>query len=305
MKQKDLLLLSLLIALPLVSIQAQTPPRMLPEYKHPQHLRILSWNIYMLPYISWFNHNGQRARAIGEQLLDSDFQVIVFQEAFSIKCRRILHKILAEKFPYQYGPANSTLWPFKTSSGLWIVSKIPLTELGRIRFNEAKGFDKIARKGAALFEGKFNGSKFQLLATHLQANDPQQIRNAQYKEVATLLKRFYTHDTPQILCGDFNTRMSEPTQYATMLQTLDAQNGELSGSLHVTYDEQNNTLAKCKNGKQEVLDYILTRNTSLITAMQRKVVEFYHSGSEGKAHLSDHYAMEATLQFAPALMAER
>lgn len=299
MKLKGLFLISLFCFLPQTYITAQKAATQESQFK------ILSWNIYMLPYISWFNHNGNRAREIGIQLQDSDFQIIVFQEAFSIKCRKILHNLLAEKYPYQYGPANSCLWPFKTSSGLWILSKIPLNELGSIRFKEAKGFDRIARKGAVLFEGKYNGTSFQLLATHLQANNPQQIRNAQYKEIALLLKQFYKRTTPQILCGDFNTCMSQQYHYTTMLQTLDAQNGELQGDLHVTYDEQNNTLAKSENGRQEVLDYILTRNSDIIATMQRKVLEFYTTKTGHKAHLSDHYALEATLQFTPALVAER
>ena len=53
-------------------------------------LKVLSWNIYMLPYISLFNHNGDRAKAIVAKLHDSDYQIIVFQEAFSSKCRHIL-----------------------------------------------------------------------------------------------------------------------------------------------------------------------------------------------------------------------
>lgn len=297
MKTNNLLLLGLISLLALATpTKAQTFPRRSKQ----ESLKILSWNIYMLPYLSWFNHNGRRASVIGRQLMDSDFQIIVFQEAFNMKCRRIIHKILAAKYPYQYGPANASLWPFRTSSGLWILSKIPLTKLKAIKFKEAKGFDKIARKGAVLFEGCYDGTSFQLLATHLQSDNPQNIRNAQYKEISDLLSIYYTNDVPQILCGDFNTEMSNPKAYTAMLKTLDAQNGELSGNLKVTYDEAHNTLAKNAEGKQEIIDYILTRNTSLIANMQRKVLEFYHSDSHYKTHLSDHYAMEATVEFAPS-----
>ena len=104
-------------------------------------LKILSWNIYMLPYISLFNNNDQRAKKIAEKLNNSDYQIIVFQEAFSSKCRYILAKQLSENFPYQYGPANKNILPFRTNSGLWIVSKIPLNKLDEFQFSICKGFD--------------------------------------------------------------------------------------------------------------------------------------------------------------------
>ncbi|MDP4202071.1 MAG: sphingomyelin phosphodiesterase [Bacteroidota bacterium] len=296
MRKNGWLLVSILSVLSSLNLFAQQPETC-PFEANSQQLKILSWNIYMLPYVSWFNHNGHRARAIGKQLQDSDFQIVVFQEAFSIKCRRIIRKMLAEKYPYQYGPANSSLWPFKTSSGLWILSKIPLTELKTIKFHAAKGYDKIARKGAVLFEGSFNGAKFQLMATHLQADNPYRIRQAQCQEISQLLGEFYEVDIPQILCGDFNTEMSDRQNYEQMLQTLDAQNGELAGQLKVTYDERNNNLAWRPNGKGEIIDYILTRNSHLIDNIQRKVLEFYHSEPRYKTHLSDHYAMEATVHF--------
>jgi endonuclease/exonuclease/phosphatase family metal-dependent hydrolase len=262
-------------------------------------LKILSWNIYMLPYISLFNRNGHRAKLIGQQLKDSDYQIIVFQEAFSSKCRNILKRELSVSFPYQYGPANMPLTPLRTSSGLWVVSKLPLTLLKSIRFKHATSFDRIAHKGAALFEGEFNGNKFQLLATHLQSENPDRIAAGQCREISALLKEFYTPNEPQLLCGDFNTEMSDYKNYTQMLQTLDADNGKLDGKLQSTYDERNNTLIAKPQGKSEIIDYILTRNTHLIDKINRNIVEFYHHDNAIQTHLSDHYAMEAVVQFVP------
>ncbi|MBP1617250.1 MAG: Endonuclease/exonuclease/phosphatase [Bacteroidetes bacterium] len=265
-----------------------------------ENLRILSWNIYMLPYLSWFNGNGHRAKIIGEQLVHSDYQIIVFQEAFSVKCRRILKKILQEQYPYQYGPSNDSSWSLRSNSGLWVLSKLPLNQLKCIKFKESSGYDMIAQKGAALFEGEFNGKRFQLMATHLQSSHSQDIREKQYQEISALLEEFRSVDVPQILCGDFNTEMSNKPRYETMLKTLNAENGTLSGNIQSTYDEINNTLAKQKDGKEEVIDYILARNTSRIASIQRQVLEFYHSEANFESHLSDHYALEATVRFAPS-----
>jgi endonuclease/exonuclease/phosphatase family metal-dependent hydrolase len=298
MKKNGFVLLGIINLLSVFSLYGQSSEIHTVETTSRQ-LKILSWNIYMLPYLSLFNHNGRRAKVIGSQLKDSDYQIIVFQEAFSNKCRNILSKELKQEYPYQYGPANWSFFPVRTNSGLWIVSKIPLEKIEEIQFHSAQGFDRIARKGAVLFEGNFNGAKFQLVATHLQADKPTKIRQSQCDQISGLIKKHYKSDEPQILCGDFNTEMSDKQSYSQMLKILDAQNGELSGKLKVTYDEENNTLAKHPNGKGEIIDYILTRNTQLISNIKRNVVEFYHSDPKYKTHLSDHYAMEATVRLAP------
>jgi endonuclease/exonuclease/phosphatase family metal-dependent hydrolase len=261
-------------------------------------LKILSWNIYMLPYLSLFNNSDERAKLIAEKLQSSDYQIIVFQEAFSIKCRGILSKALAKTYPFQYGPVNKNRTPFRTSSGLWVVSKIPLEKLGEIQFKASRGFDAVARKGAALFEGRFHGARFQLLATHLQAENEDNLRSEQCTEIREkLLNTFYSKDVPQILCGDFNIDRSDSKHYTQMLQTLDAANGELSGSVQVTYDEQDNNLAFRKNGQKRIIDYVLVRNENRLHRMERKVQTFLTRTKGRVTNLSDHYAMEVSLAF--------
>lgn len=275
--------------------QAHLP---VPRWSTSSELKILSWNIYMLPYISLFNDNDKRARAIAERLNGSDYHIIVFQEAFSSKCRNILSKILLERFPFQYGPVNESRFSLRTNSGLWIVSKFPLTKLDQVEFSKSKGYDVIARKGAVLFQGCFRGSKFQLLATHLQALDSQKLRELQCAEIREqLLNPYYREDTPQFLCGDFNIDMHDTADYHRMLQLLDATNGQLSGNMLVTYDEVENNLAYKANGKRKILDYALVRNEGLIEKLERKVQTFLSSFGEVESNLSDHYAMELCVNF--------
>jgi endonuclease/exonuclease/phosphatase family metal-dependent hydrolase len=267
-------------------------------------LKLLSWNIYMLPYLSRFNNGRERARQIANSLKRSSLDIIVFQEAFSYSCRTVLAKNLQTDYPFQYGPANKSVHPFRTSSGLWVVSKIPLTQLGVIQFSQGKGFDLAAHKGAVLFQGCFNGAPFQLLATHLQAEEASQTRAVQCREIREkLLNPYYNPDIPQILCGDFNIDQDDTIHYEHMLHTLDATNGALSGSMQVTYDERNNNLAYKKNGKRRIIDYVLIRNENRLDKMERKVRQFLANAMEGLqsktpiTELSDHYAMEITLSF--------
>ena len=266
-------------------------------------LKILSWNIYMLPYISLFNHNADRAKVIANKLEYSDYKIIVFQEAFSSKCRNILAKRLIKEYPFQYGPVNKTLYPFRTSSGLWVISKIPLKQLDRIKFSISKGFDIIARKGAVLFQGNFQGTTFQLLTTHLQADNSNLIREKQCNEIKEhLLNRYFNSNIPQLICGDFNIEMDDQLNYQLMLHTLEAKNGVISGDVKFTYDEINNNLARTPLGKKCVIDYILVRNEQWIKHIERKINTFKTKTGRKSTNLSDHYAMEANISFNASIL---
>ncbi len=261
-------------------------------------LKILSWNIYMLPYLSLFNNNNSRAKSIVDILKNSDYQVIAFQEAFSYHCRKTLSKNLADAYPYQYGPANKNITPFRTNSGLWIVSKIPLKMLGEIQFSKSGGFDMIARKGAVLFEGNYKNTKFQLLTTHLQADFTDEVRQQQCTEIKEkLLNQWSNPEIPQFICGDFNIDISDGHNYTKLLQTLDAENGELTGNIHVTYDEIDNNLARKAKGSRKLIDYVLVRNAEFIEKIERKVQTFFSHVGGQESNLSDHYAMEFEVSF--------
>lgn len=299
MIKKNLFLIGFYMALLTFPAFPSTPYSNNDESGNKKELKILSWNIYMLPYISLFNNNGERARVIANTLQSSDYQVIVFQEAFSSKCRTILAKSLAKEYPYQYGPVNKNNLPFRTNSGLWVVSKIPLKELGKIQFSQSRGFDMVARKGAVIFQGDFEGARFQLITTHLQADNSSEVRSKQCNEIRDqLLNKYYNRKIPQLICGDFNIDMDDRSNYQQMLQSLDAQNGELSGSVKVTYDEINNNLAKIPNGKKRIIDYVLVRNGDLIHNVERKVQTFFSRVGGRTSNLSDHYAMEFNVNFA-------
>lgn len=280
------------------SHNANLVPQHTSRWQESSELRILSWNIYMLPYLSLFNDNDKRAKAIAERLNGSNYHLIVFQEAFSSKCRNIMSKILLAGFPYQYGPANEKRFSLRTNSGLWIVSKFPLTQLDQIKFSESKGYDAVARKGAVLFEGNFKGRNFQLLATHLQAEDSHDLRIKQCQEIKEhLLNPHFKKSIPQFLCGDFNIDMFDSGKYIEMLRILDASNGQINGERMVTYDEINNNLAYKPNGKRRILDYALVRNAEIIESIERKVQTFLTGVGDGESNLSDHYAMEVNVSF--------
>lgn len=263
-------------------------------------LKVLSWNIYMLPPIVVRKGKEERAYAIVEELKKSDYDVIVFQEAFLTKARDIISKGLDSVYKYAYGPANSSKPNIKTNSGVWVISKIPLRELGQIEFSAKAGIDKWARKGAMMLEGEFNGNTFQVLGTHLQSENQQPVREKQMDQIyMELISKYRNDGVPQIICGDMNTENDMKEHYCHMLNCLDAEDGAMTTSTNnievETYDGENNELAQFYGAKKKnTLDYILLRtNGKKIRSVQR----FVSVLKKGKKHLSDHYGVVCEVKF--------
>jgi len=141
-------------------------------------LKVLSWNIYMLP--SFLGRGtASRAEAIGNLLASSDYDVIVFQEAFDATSRKIISRLLQPAFLFEAGPANQKPFSFKTNSGIWIFSKYPIRNSASIIFKTRMGIDAFSRKGALLAEIEVRGQRVQIIGTHLQNAGGDWLRHSQ------------------------------------------------------------------------------------------------------------------------------
>ncbi len=273
-------------------------------------LKILSWNIQMLP--RGINHNGKakRARAIAEQFKKSPYDVVVFQELFYRRSRRIITKGLQSEFLAQTKVLNNKSIALKTNGGVMIFSRHPIKEVKEIRFKDRSGPDRLSRKGAMLAELNVNGKIIQVIGTHLQAFGMQETMYSQYQQLYDeLLKPNGKNGVPQLICGDFNTIKTIPknlpanlpknfeqriARYETMLQTLRASDGELNGEQQFTMDRPNNDLCKKRKEFRLLLDYFLFRPmTSNLTIAKRKVQIIRYPWRTGNKDLSDHFALEA------------
>ena len=263
------------------------------------HLTILSWNIGMLPVVDIFKEKDERAQAIGNALSGKDYDIIVFQEAFTSYARNVIGQTLHDQYPYTYGPVNRGLFSLKVNSGIWILSKFPLKIRKEIEFTVAAGMDEFAKKGAVLLEGVFYGTPFQLIATHLQDDDyPQTIREQQLSEIyEKLIIPFSGTDMPQIICGDFNTDEKAVENYRGMLTILDADDREISGALKVTFDDISNDVFKSLHPDPRRIDYVLTRNSNCIQRMNERVAVLKSRWGENREYLSDHNGLEAVIEF--------
>lgn len=265
----------------------------------PPLIKILSWNIYMLPSLI-SAHNGPRAEAIGKYLAESDYDIIVFQEAFSPGARHKLGNALSGRYPYQAGPANQKLVSFKINSGIWILSRYPIRDIQSIKFRNKQGIDALSRKGALLVEVEIGGQLVQVVGTHLQNAGAVWLRHAQCVEVfERLLKPNEKPGTPQIICGDFNINKNESAgSYSFMLSTLNANDGDVAGDCQFTFDRQGNDLHVEHGDGQDLIDYILVRNNGAwFNCFDRKIHAVKTRWHPHHIDLSDHYSVEASLSF--------
>jgi endonuclease/exonuclease/phosphatase family metal-dependent hydrolase len=300
-----LFLFSTLFFLNFTAVNAQKPAQSEDDY-----LRILSWNIYMLPGITNLskeidkNFKKDRAHQIAETMNNSQYNVIVFQEAFFGPARRVLSKKLKQKYPYQYGPLNPSGLSLKTSSGIWIVSEVPLKELGTTRYRTCDGADCFAKKGAVMLEGEWKGKPFQVLGTHLNAGGPIWIRQEQFKQMRDeLILPFQKLGVPQIICGDMNTRFTNRDAYSFMIETLDVIDLPVSNQRFSTKPpKENEPKTMYTTATDSVfIDYIFHReNGSNMKVIDKQVVTFKANPTFPvkvlHGTLSDHLALEIVVK---------
>jgi phospholipase C len=264
-----------------------------------EKIRVLSWNIYMLPGL-FGSGNVLRAEAIGRALSSGDYDVIVFQEAFDQKARRVISGLLAKTYPYQVGPANQKLFSIKTNSGLWIFSRYPISEAHSIVFQTRHGLDALSRKGALLAELNVNGNHIQIVATHLQNSGETWRKQSQCSEIYTnLLKKYQRTGIPQIVCGDFNINRHVTTvDYQLMLKTLDVVDCNSGMENAFSYDRFANDLHVERGSDRDLIDYILIRNNlSFTDSNNGKIRVFQKQWNNTHKDLSDHYSLETEVTF--------
>lgn len=295
----------ILLPLPLLAQQTDTFALVLDttfyqEVKQPKELRILSWNIKMLPRLVLRVREGQirRTKALIPLMEKDQIDLIVFQECFDARVRRILKRRMKAHFPYIVGPANPNPFKLRTNSGVMMFSRVPIKHLGEVDFEDCEGSDCYARKGALLVEAKHEGHTFQVLGTHLEAGGPREIKLHQYAEIKALIDAHRQEGVPQFLCGDFNTHKSGKRKlYDKMIAHLEAEDGELLSKFKHTTGPSDMRGAH-KQAKWEVIDYVLYRgNGKVLKSMERHVRIYRETWSGKHSDLSDHYAVLAKVVF--------
>ena len=255
------------------------------------HLKVLSWNIKMMPVpYGWFLNSVERAENIIYALKNSEiYDVILFQEAFSEKIQKMIFDGLQSIYSYQIIPRDQMNF-FKTNSGLWVISRNPITLIDEISFSNLRGWDKLTSKGAKLYSINKNGQKIYLINTHMQSDYKTKynmVRTDQYTEInENLILPHVKQGIPLIMCGDLN--ISKPSRLAPLLKKLKLENGFLSGKL------QFSTIGQYK----QLLDYILVKTeTFKFQSVERKIQNMSGNLFINSTQLSDHYPIEGIFRW--------
>jgi len=195
---------------------------LIPQFSFAEEIKLLTWNVYMLPKPIKNSHQKSRTQAIAHFLKNSDYDVIFLQEAFSPGFRRSLKKVIDTEYPY-YARLKKKfgVYPFM-GPGLVAYSKFPMTKVDHVYYDKCKGADCHASKGVQLVEITLpSGKKLQVANTHMQSGTNHfSTRRRQLDQIRELLKENKSASIPQLLVGDLNIDSSKGDDFEESLDLL-------------------------------------------------------------------------------------
>src|SRR5262245_13759329 len=263
-------------------------------------LRLLTWNVWLQqldkPLSTPSPHAYLRAPLIAEKLRSSDRDLLLVQKVWSE--RDSLIDGIHPRFPHVSSIINDGPG-LNLHSGLLVASRwSALRLLGSIDYDATLGIEGMfANKGAAVWEGIWEGTRFQVAATQLQGEvdaDPAEIaavRRIELSQLRGLLDAVAADGVPQLVCGDFGIP-SGGHDYQDMLAILGAQDGPIGagdqGIPHTAYGRAKgafaNDIGRDFIDEPETLDYVLLRPQGFPSVtISRSVRRWQHTW---KAHYS-------------------
>ncbi|MBP7076144.1 MAG: endonuclease/exonuclease/phosphatase family protein [Bacteroidales bacterium] len=276
-------------------------PRTITDTSETVILKVLSWNIQMLPNgFDIFSESLRKLQHVRvdwiiEHCLAQDYDIIVFQEVFDVQMKHKIRKHLKSEYPFQVN--TRTKFGRFTSNGILIVSKLPIKYIDHVIYNRGVHADAWASKGCTLVEGEKDGHKFQLAGTHLQAGGSKKAkfhRRSQYKDIAHLIEKNKKDRTPVLVAGDMNTGNEETEDYKHMLEVLNVLDFPVNDTCPFTIDCNNSWNF---NSRSRQLDYILIQAHNTVTQIYNQYVLRLTRDFLGKTtDYSDHYGLVAEIE---------
>lgn len=264
---------------------------------HATELKLLSWNVFMLPKPIKKSLQNTRTRVIPELLRNSDYDIMVFQEAFDKKFRRNMIAQLNQKFPHAFYLKRDKKVYHVMGSGVFIMSRHPFKVLDRVYFKKCATADCLAAKAAVLVELSLpNGEKVHVASTHMQSeNRYDQVRASQITQIQTMLKRHRQLQVPLILAGDLNIDAVTP-RFQLAQDTLEMVSTPLAGDIQYTSGRFNDCY-KIAGRTQDWIDHAWVSLETRVkqSRLQVPVYDFLYKGKTCPA--SDHHAIAAQFEF--------
>lgn len=266
-----------------------------------QDLKILTWNVFMIPKPINFSKQKERTRLITETLKKTDYDIIFFQEAFVKGFRKHLGEELKQTYPHQEHLRKSTRLLHFLNSGLFVVSKVPFEVLDWHYFTTCTHSDCLSSKGVLLLEFRHGEKRFQTALTHMQAWDDRramEVRSHQLDEVKSLFETYQKAGVPQLLIGDLNVDGLSDVEYPGALKKMGMSSMPLEGELQTTNGYHVECYKTPGDTKvQQWLDHIWIKDGGTETKVHSKKVQSFSATFESGmvCPLSDHHGVEAIL----------
>ena len=261
----------------------------------------MTYNVKMLPRgATWIHHHPViRARILPAVLMKEGVDVIVLQEGFDGKAVRIMRKKLKPMYPYTMGYKNRKVISYKRAGGVLMFSKYPMREIESNKYHQCKGIDCIGNKGVMLVEVAHPAHTFQLLGTHMQAGGGRDLKISQYADAGATLKRHEVAGIPQFAAGDFNTHKVDTFLYPRLVDSLQAEDGDISSELKFTSDHLLNDMDSYNPTRRNIIDYVFYKSNGVkYQWVTREVKAYEQQWNKKHKSLSDHNAVILKMQFA-------
>lgn len=267
-------------------------------------LRILTWNVFLLPRPILSGQNKRVKKIINVLKESNQWDLVILQEVFIPRLGAKIKKELDEQFPFAYGPIGKSSF-LNFDGGVMILSRNKAINSDSIFFTGGcEGADCFSQKGAVFVEIQKNGKSVQVVGTHAQAEQSKnahKLRLGQYRQIVErLLKPHERPKVPQIIAGDMNTDFYCDTCYQEMLMAFDAEDTECNKDRECTFDGKENELIPKSKGRvvRSILDYILLRKRDTkFRVAHTSVRKFRESWGRNKRDLADHFAVETVFVF--------
>ena len=255
-------------------------------------VKIISMNAYMLPWLVKPSMQERRTDAILEQLKNTNYDLIFFQEAFTNQFRDTLTKNLNQTYPHSFYLDKDNKFFSFLGSGLFVLSRHPFKVLDQVYFKDCASFDCFSSKGSLLIEVSYPGNKvYQFAVTHLQAGQQKSaIRMTQLAQIKESLTRHKGHSLAQFLVGDLNIDAASE-DFLNALVLLNMKNANLVGAVKTTNARINDCYSTGE--KKMWIDHILINNSAIVQNPEMQVVDFSFKDNEKTCPSSDHHALEA------------
>jgi len=281
-----------------VHAQADDTPRT-SAAKPAANLKILTWNIQMLPAVGALSDALQKKQALRapwiiEYLNQQDYDIIALEEVIDRQITEELKAGLKKVYPHIVAPPSKGGLS-GTSGGIMLASRIPLKYVAHIVYKHGAGFDRLAEKGCLMAEAERDGVRFQIAVTHLQAGH-NEIKEKQIVEIwEGILQPHTEQGVPQLLVGDMNVAADvddERARWQLLLTTTRMREFPTDDPRPWSVDNENSWRKSSK--KKSRIDHVLLNPQGTGSTIVRQTIQRAWKEYEGqRIDYADHYGVVA------------